>query len=219
MKKKEFEAIGNCLLPLLPGWAVKGQLLFMRPVGHTLRGICFNRSIDPRTFYVEVFFQPLFVPLEHIALNTGWRLRASASDSWNADNPNLIVELGAKFKREVSPFLSRIQTPRDVAEAASSIRKTTGSVEEVAISFASGDPINQQAIAFALARAGDVVEACYALERLTGLLDEEVIWQHKIADRARALGWQLRNDPAAAQKQLSIWENETSKNLGLEEFR
>ncbi len=130
MKKKEFEAIGKRLLPDLPNFAVKGDLLLIRPLGCALRGVCFNRSIDPRSFYVEIFIQPIFVPSEHIGFNIGWRLRGGSggSDSWDADVPNLIMALSAGLRREALPFLSRIQSPRDIADAASSVHKIKGPI-------------------------------------------------------------------------------------------
>lgn len=221
MKKKEFEAIGKRLLPHLPGFAVKGPLLFLQPVGHTLRAICFNGSIDPRSFYVQIFLEPLFVPSEHIGFNIGWRLRGGTggSSSWNADAPNLIPELIAALGREALPFLSRVHSPRDVAEVASAIHPVKGPIAQETVPYTSGDPIKQQAIAYALARDGDVAEAGEALDRLVNLLHEEVPWQHEIAERARVLKSQLLRDPAAARRQLDVWEAETAKNLGLEEFR
>lgn len=220
MTKKEFEAIGKRLLPELPGFAVKGQLLFMRPIGHTLRGIFFDRSVDPKSFYVWIFTKPLFVPAQHISFNIGWRLRdgSGGSDSWNTDVPNLIPELIAGLKREALPFLSRIQTPLDMVEAAKSIHPIKGPVAQPANADGPRDPIKQQAIAYSLARAADVKQAGDALDQLIGLLREDISWQCEMADRARELKTQLVSDPAAAQGQLDAWEAETVKNLGLEEF-
>ena len=62
MKKQEFEKIGKQLLVEMPGFADRGDLLFIQPVRRVLRGVCFDRSIDPNSFYVQFFVQPLFVP-------------------------------------------------------------------------------------------------------------------------------------------------------------
>ena len=153
----------------------------MQPGWSHFAGICFDGSIDPRKFYVQVFIKPLFVPSQHLSFNIGWRL-GGGSHTWNADTPNLITELSAGLKREALPFLSRVQSPRDVADAASSLHPIKGPVMQQAITYAVGDPITQQAIAYALARAGDVKEAGDALGRLISLLHEEVPWQHEMAD-------------------------------------
>ena len=221
MRKKDFEAIGRQLLPDLPGFAVKGYLLLLRPLDHTLRGICFNGSIDPRSFYVEVFIQPLFVPSRHISLNIGWWLRrvSGRSDSWGADDPNLVEELCMELKREALPFLSRIQTPRDVADAAGVVHPTKGPGLHQPIARASGDPITQQAIAFALARADEIEKGREALAPLIRTLHDKIPWRREMAERALSLQGMLLNDPAAARRQLDAWEAETVKSLGLEQFR
>lgn len=221
MKKKEFEAIGKRLLPDLPGFAVKGDLLLLRPLGHTLRGICFNRSIDPRSFYMEIFLQPLFVPFPCIAFSIGWRLRRASgrSDSWSADDPHLIEELRVGLTREAVPFLSRIQTPQDVADAACTVSRFGGTVKQGVMAHASNNARDQEIIAYALARAGEVARACDVLDRLVTTSTAGVPWKCELVDRAAALKSQLLNDPAAAQRQLDAWEAETVRNLGLEEFR
>jgi hypothetical protein len=217
MKKKEFEAIGKRLLPYLPGFAVKGTLLFMRPIGHTLRAVFFDRSIDPRKFYVRIFIQPLFVPSQHLYFNIGWRL-GGGSHTWSADASNLIAELGAGLKREALPFLSRIHSPQDVAEAAGSIHPIQGPAAQQTVSYVGRDEATQQAIAYALARGGDLQRGSEALDHLIELCGD-LAWQREMAARAQTLKSQLVSDPAAAQKQLDTWELDTAKTLGLEEFR
>jgi hypothetical protein len=205
MTKKELEKIGKALLPELPSFGVAGQLLFAQPIRHTLRAVFFDRSIDARGFYAQVFVLPLCVPTKHIGFNFGWRV-GGGSHLWNADAPSLIAELGAALKREALPFLSRIQSPRDVADAGMSLQK-------------SADRYVQQAIAYALARAGDVGKAVAELDTLVAMLDVKVPWQLEMAERAQALKSKLLASPAEAQHQLDVWENESAKNLGLERFR
>jgi hypothetical protein len=83
----------------------------------------------------------------------------------------------------------------------------------------SQDPYTQQAIAYALARAGDVNKAVAELGQLTALLDVKVPWQREMVERADALKSQLLSDTTSAQKQLEAWEAESARNLGLEKFR
>ena len=118
MKNSEIAAIQRGLLPDLPGFAQKGQMLFVSPVGHTLRGIFFDRATNPRGFYVQILIQPLCVPEEHIIFNLGWRLRHGRTDGWNADDPQLIPELKPSIKPwPGSPVFSRsIESPRDIGD-------------------------------------------------------------------------------------------------------
>ena len=218
MKRKELEAIGKLLLPDLPEIAVKGDTLFMRPIGHVLRGICFNGSIDPRSFYVEVFVQPLFVPAQEINLGIGWRLRSKIAGptSWSADSPSLVTELRNTLQREALPFLRRVQSPMDFAVAVGAVHPVDGPMPPQSIDTSS-NPARQQAVAYAWARAGDIRQAEDALNRLIQLADQNPFW-NKEADQAGMLKSVLLTDPAAAQRQLDAWEAETVKNLGLEEF-
>jgi len=204
MKNKDFAELAKRLLPDLPGFAVKAPLMFILPVGHTLRGLCFeSHSYEAKLFYVWVFFLPLCVPRKHVSFELGKRI---GGDRWNADGPDIIRELGVALKREALPFLSPIESPRDVAQAAKSLRLPQ-------------NPHVQQAIAYALARAGDVNKAVAALDELTRSLDVKVPWQLEMAERANALKPQLLSDAPSAQKQLEAWEAESVRNLGLEKFR
>lgn len=72
MRKTEFNSLIKALTKELPGFAVKGSLMFIPPCRHLLRGIYFETSAaDKRSFYVTVFVLPLFVPTDHIYLNLG----------------------------------------------------------------------------------------------------------------------------------------------------
>jgi hypothetical protein len=205
MRKKELETIGKCLVQDLPiRIAVKGPLSFYMPIGHTLRGIYLAGSIEPRGFYAQLLLQPLCVPVDVIGFNVGWRL-GGGCHRWNADAPDMVEKLNALLKREALPFLSAIQTPRDVAEAAESLER-------------SADPIVSQAIAYARARAGDIQRATTDLDRFIQLVATNGYWQEEIK-RAESLKAMLCGNPAEAQRQLEAWENQTAKSLGLEKFR
>jgi hypothetical protein len=207
MKKKDFAALAKRLLPHLVGFTVKGPMLFIQPLKHTLRGIYFEgSSFDARSFYVWMFFMPLCVPTHHIGFNLGRRIRGvGGGDRWNADAPNLLAELGAALKREALPFLGGIASLQDVAKAATALQT-------------SHDPYVQEAIAYALARTGEIEQAAMALDQLIGLLDAKVPWQCEMADRARTLKSQMVSNPADVQRQLEAWEAENIHTLGLEAF-
>jgi hypothetical protein len=208
MTKKDFEKIGKRLLPQLPGFIAKGDLLFILPLRHTLRGFFFDgSSFDKNLFFVYVFLQPLFVPDTYISLNIGWRV-GGESHTWDINSPDLLTELGLSLKREALPFLLRIESPKEVADAVMALR-------------ISADPYVQQAIAYSFARAKEVSKATAAIDQLFHLLDmkESYPWQREMAERAEKLKAQLIADPEDAQHQLDVWESETVKNLKLEKFR
>lgn len=204
MTNKEFENIGKELAVHFPGFVARGQLLFTRPVGAILRAIFFDRSIDKRAFYVQVFAQPLFVPSKHVWFNVGWRL-GGGSHTWDADHPTAIEELRKTLKLDALPFLSKINSPAQLALAGESLAKPA----DIGV---------QQAIAFAYARAGASEKAATAFDRLVNLMETTEFWKEELK-RARTLRSQIVSDPDSVQRQLDAWEAETTKNLKLEQFR
>ncbi|HTD06250.1 hypothetical protein [Undibacterium sp.] len=208
MKSKDFVALAKRLLPNMPGFAVKGPMVAMLPVKFAVRGIYFEgSSFDTKSFYVWVFFLPLFVPTSNVSFNLGRRLRVPAGgDRWSTDMPNLMGDLAAAVERDALPFLSGIESPLDIAKAAEKIQ-------------APKDPYVQQAIAYAWARAGDTARACDELGKLVRLLDSKIPWQHAMSDRAEGLKAKLLESPMEAKAQLEAWEVETVQGLGLDNFK
>ena len=89
MTTKEFVSLEKRLLPELPGFAIKGPLMLIRPVECMLRGISFEgSSFDKTSFYVTMFVMPLCVPTNHLYLNFGSRVRrAEGGDRWSIGMP------------------------------------------------------------------------------------------------------------------------------------
>ncbi len=201
MRKTEFNSLIKALTKELPGFAVKGSLMFIPPCRHLLRGIYFEPSTaDKRSFYVTVFVLPLFVPTDHIYLNLGERVGIS----WNADDKDLLPELAEVLKREALPFLNSMGT----------LQGLTG-----ALIHNSPDARTQQAMAYGLAVKGDIEQALVALDLLILSLEVEFPWQQCIKDQAQALRTALTENPSLAMRWLQTWEAETRKHLGLEKFR
>jgi hypothetical protein len=206
MKTKQFVAIQTKLLPELPGFAIKGNMLLMCPVEEILRGIYFEGSdFDQSSFYVNVFALPLCVPTKHLYFNFGNRLRIAGADRWNATVPKELAELGTVIRRDAVPFLLRTES-------------LLGFVE-VAKSSSSVNPHTPMAIAFSLARAGRTDEAAIVLDQLLPQLDLKVAWQREIADQVTALRAKLAANPSEALQQLEAWKAQSVRNLGLEIFR
>jgi hypothetical protein len=117
--------------------------------------------------------------------------------------PNLVTELGTALKLQAMPFLSRVDSLLGFVEVAKSL---------------SGNPHTPKAIAFALARAGQISQAVEVLDQLLNQLDLNVAWQREIADQAKAMRAKLVANPVEAQQQLEAWEAETVHNLGFDGF-
>jgi hypothetical protein len=96
MKTKDFVSLAQQLLRRLPGFTVKGPMMFICPAKHYLRGIYFEASsFDAKPFYVWTFILPLYVPNKYVSFNLGKRVRNAGGDRWKADAPNLIERWNA----------------------------------------------------------------------------------------------------------------------------
>lgn len=206
MKNKDFVAIAERLLPDLKGFVQRTPMVILLPINHFLRAIYFESSgIDRRSFYVWVFFQPLFVPTQNVNFNLGFRLRdTEGNERWHADAPNLIATLGQALQAQALPFLEAIGSPRAAAEMALSLGVT--------------NPHVQEAVAYSLVLGGEINKAIGAIDRLIVGLDLEMPWQREIADRSQTLKYKLVSNPANALRQLQEWEILTIRSLGLEEL-
>ena len=123
MTARETEKLLKKLLPRLPGFAVSRRSLFMCPVKHILRGFCFDRSIDPLSFYLHVFIQPLYVPRDSVALSFGERL--GQSWKYQADGEaELIENLLERISNKGLPILKKIETPAQLAKTVSQVVRT-----------------------------------------------------------------------------------------------
>jgi len=208
MKTKEFVALEKRLLPNFPGFAIKESLMFFSPVGHILRGFCFESSrFDKKDFYVNRFFMQLCVPHKYVHFTFGGRV---GQGGWKADEPDLETALNTEMQKEL-PYLVELQTPNDVARYLEPLTKPNprGYI----------NPHCLEALACSLVQAGELTASADELDNLLNLSSSAVAWERDIASRAQLLRAKLVENPADAQQQLEAWENETASNLGLEKFR
>lgn len=202
MTTRQFVALEKRLLPKFPGFAIKGRLMFLTPLEHTLRGFSFEGSaFDKTSFYVTNFFMALCIPRRHLIFNLGERLRERGSDRWSANEENFETILRSEMGKQLL-FLTQLKTPMDVVDAA--VRRGNPK-----------DPYRQETIAYMLAFAEQVKAAIQALDGLLAMLDTGVQWQHEMAIRARLLRSKLVDDPRSARAQLELWKKETLQSLSL----
>jgi hypothetical protein len=207
VNNKDFVALIKAILPNTPGYFVKGSMVLAKPLGDILRAIYFEgSSFDRRSFYIWAFFLPLFVPATHISFTLGIRIRLPlGGDRWNVDALNLVADINDALHSQALPFLDKVGSPQDAVLMAKSLE--------------TNNPYVQEAIAYCLARTGEVGEATQRLDRLTAMLDTKISWQAEMIRNAQVLKTKLLNTPLDARKQLDAWETETTRNLGLESLR
>jgi hypothetical protein len=204
LTSNEFVSLEKRLLEDLPGFAIRGRLMFIPPAASILRGVNFEgSSFDKTSFSATMFVMLLCVPTNHLHLSFASPVRHDGGgDRWSAAMPHLTKELSAALRAQALPYLSSVQSLDDFVKLAMSRSFT-------------GNPQTLRAIAFALARAGRANEAIGAFDALLNRIDLKVDWQAEIADQARTLRAKLVANPEEARRQLEAWEAETACNLGL----
>jgi len=208
MRNSEFKAIEKRLAAHLPGFRLKGRLMFLVPVESVLRGFYFEPSgFAKDRFYLEAFFQPLFVPANEITFLFGRRL--GDNKRWRSDEPDLESALLSSMKAEV-PKLLRLNNAETIASALEVFAKMN------AVGFV--NPHCREAFAYALVKAREIERANQVLGILINSIDTTVTWQREIESRAIRIREMLLKQPQDAIEQLAAWEAETARTLGLEEF-
>jgi hypothetical protein len=203
---KEFVVIEKRLLPDFPGFAVKGALMFIQPLGNTLRGFHWEPSaFSKRDFYVNMFFLPLYVPTKHLHFTFGHRV--GGSKRWSADSRGLENALSSEMQKEV-PFLNSLETTKEVAKALEPLTKPNK------VGYV--NPHCYEAFAYALVQAGEMTAARDAINTLLNKVNLTVDWESEIASRAQLIRDKILDKPEKARELLAAWNSETIRNLKLE---
>lgn len=190
----------------LPGFGVKKTHMIMTPVGQLARGMTFNRSAyDETSFSVTAFIILLCVPMDYFGFTFAQPIRhKGGGDRWSIDMGDLEAELIAALKQQALPFLSKGETLEGFIEMAKSGPQTGRTLES---------------LGYAVVRAGDTKQAIEIFGRILPMLNTDIAWQRELGDQVRALSAELAKHPEKVQKQLAQREEETVRNLGLQEFR
>lgn len=210
MKIREFIVIEKKLLPHLPGFAMKGTLLFIPPVDDFLRGIEFDVHRDGH-FYVHVFYMPLFVPQKGIHFtHVFFRLRRKNGGVWYADDPNLLEDLLEAIRNDALPYLDSISTLRGVLEfRRSDIMSDWPRVNSHCL----------EEFAYLLIKNGEYSAALQTFENWKKIrAEDDRPWVLEQRNRAQLIEDKLRQSPEAALAQLEEWKAGTIAKLRLEKY-
>ena len=202
MKNKEFISLERKLLPQFPNMVVQGPMMLMTPVGQpVLRGLCFEgSSFDAKSFYVWMFWMPLYVPTKHVYFDHGDRIL----DRWDATNPQLLEDLVKAIRLRAIPFLCGLETLQDVLHR---LRLAADN---------SKNPYDHQALAYTLVKVGETTEAISAIDVLLELLNPAVSWQIELGERTRLLKEKILMNVEEAQTMLARWQSDSIRAIGLE---
>jgi hypothetical protein len=202
--KKEFLTLQNSLLPELPGFVARGDIMYIAPATSLLRGIDFDSSgFRKEKFYVSSFIMPLCVPHQHLVLTFGDRLRIDGRlDDWSNGQPRLQTDLLGAIKTQALPLLERVKTLGEFVELIEPTCENSRSLE---------------ARGYALARLGRSVEAIQTFRALLNM-PTTYQWEIDLAAQASSLLRVLESDPMQAKELVINVEKETRRNLKLPEL-
>jgi hypothetical protein len=208
MTSKEFSAIGKQLKGHLPGFTIRGPLIFKCSPQEILLGLHFGRSsFDAKQFHLSAFFLPLFVPTDTIHFTFGNRI-LNESRPWKSGDPSLIAALTNVICMEAMPLFNRVSTMHGAVEflRAMIVPNGRGYV----------NPRCQEALAYTLVKLGNIEEALATLEEMQNMLaTSTVTWELQIKARGQMLREALARNPEAAIAQLEAWKDETTCKLEL----
>ncbi len=182
------------------------NFLLSAPINGVLRGVCFEgSSFDAESFYVWIFWIPLYVPTSVFYFNLGMRLCSeSGGDRWNKLDDKLIENLTKSIVNQAVPFFQKVETQAGVVDSARVLAQE------------SRDPYAHQALAFSLAKASDNDVAVGELDVLIQLLDHSVPWQNEIIERSKLLRDCVIAAPASVIALLESWTTANIQRLGIE---
>lgn len=95
------------LLHDLPGFTVKGHLLYDQNIDFLLSGLCFESSaFSQNSFTIDVFVQPLFIPATYLYFNFGDRIGLifKNRDYWWEYDENNEVQIMDEIHTAITTF-------------------------------------------------------------------------------------------------------------------
>lgn len=200
MKTHQIKSLYQSLRSDLPGFEIKGRLLFQSPYAEILKGFCVDDSShSPTHFYVWAFVLPLYVPTTTLYFNFGQRLGDGAGRRWNCEEVGLIPALSAEMQSAKANFLDHITTPQTLADYLRQFCNTP-------------TPNHLEALAYSYLLAGDHAAADVTFNRLREALDLGIEWHRNIWERAKTI---QAADAGAARELLYQWRDDTVQKLGI----
>lgn len=199
------------LLPWLPGFEVRGRLIFRAPIDLVLCGLdCEPSGFSKPPFTVHVFADPLYIPKQHIAYTLGGRLGAlvGRADRWWEYAPDDAAAIMEEVRRDMVaqglPFFAKTSTPRDIANYIregdlGGGRLPLGEVEGYSWLLADEPRDAELALVRAVMHTGS----------------SEVPWIRQALERIEAVRSLIGTDIEGAKDLLSRWRKETMAALRL----
>jgi hypothetical protein len=218
MTTKEIATILEGAMPKDQPFAHVARMAVLTPVRGIVQGITFEKTRDKDRMDILYFALPLCRPAVTWNFPYGAFLRQNGRQDWLLRGEGVPEALGERIRAEALPFLKFVDSFSALARFALSMPK--------AGFFPLGRSRNEELLGYLYARMGDDVQARMHLGRMHTLIDEDRVladwvrdprlaWVKEMKERALVLERLLVEDAGGAQKQLELWEEETSRNLGI----
>ncbi|MCX6900719.1 MAG: hypothetical protein NT105_18730 [Verrucomicrobia bacterium] len=194
--------------PAFPSLRLKGHLIYVAPVEAILRGFCFDTSAFDRSFTIECFIQPLYIPCDHLVFSFGSRL-GKDDVKWlcpeEESEESLAKKIMSRIQNEGIPFLDTIKTPHEflLKYGPPDNPDVLHEFEAVAFSMCYENPSQKEV-------EGSFRSLFKALER-----HMDTDWVRKMHVQAEELLTNYRKSPAQAKALLNRWIEHTKSKLGL----
>jgi len=217
VKNSEFEKMSKeYLLPSLPGFTVKGDMLFENPLGMILHGICYERSgFDKNIFRVEVIAQPLYIPSDFISYGIGQDLnyiktRKQLQKWWTVEDgiSTIMKEIREMFLGVGITWLNKYATPYDIAT-------------KVNKEFTPDDPHIMRRIAYSWILCGEKRKAKETLLSLSKGLSSDrwhAPWEYEMANEVEMISRLLESDIELAQQKMMEFRKFSIDGLKLQQW-
>ena len=204
MTKKQEIALCAEIERNLPDAVAQSPTVFMKPLGTIYRGICIeSTSREKDTFYLNVFFIPLFLPIDRLMLNLAYRLNGNGGHRSIHDFPKIL----SSIKEEAWPVLKKIKSTRDLPAAI----KQAGVI---------GDPFAQLTLLYTGLELSDRKGMANATEALARMLSgrDKIEWQKNLWLDAQVVNEQAKKSKVEIDTFLTGRRQATAKALKLTAF-
>lgn len=202
MTGKQIERlVRHQLLRGLPGWEVKKNKLFMKPIGMCLCGVALGTSsFDAELVYADAFVRPLYLPPEEHSANLIRRLHRRGGSRLGTD-PGQIQNLFCAIREQATPFVLTYQSPSKLVAA---------------LARTSNDPYQLQAVALSHVLLGDRAASRQSVTKAVGgLMKDGRKWCADMADGLRALDRRIEAEFDLLRGDLFKWREDRLASLGL----
>lgn len=204
------------LLPELPTFSCKGDLLYSIESEYLLQGICFeSSSFSSTSFSIEVFIQPLYLPSDNIYFNFGKRLGflGKGYDYWweylEEDESEIMAEIKSIVMDKGLLYFSQC-------------KNIYGFVDFNRNLSTDSNPTNVEALCYSLIMLNEFDEALSRMYPFINMLDQviaehpNITWSKTIHSRLQTMiDYLERKEFPMAISQLDMWKEYTLSTLKL----